>query len=78
MPIRVLRGGAAPAPPKQSKPMSDNTKRWLKGVFNAAVSGAAATGGSFAAGVTVMQGAKIVGIAVVVSMIKWMVQHPLE
>jgi hypothetical protein len=52
-------------------------KAWLAGAINAAISGVAAALGSFAAGVTFKQGAVIVGVSAVTSMIKWMAQHPL-
>ena len=52
-------------------------KPWLIGVANAAISGVAASIGSFIAGTTLKQGAIIVGIAAVVSMVKWMAQHPI-
>lgn len=52
-------------------------KPWLIGALNAAISGAAATLGSFAAGVTVKQGAIIVGTSMAISMVKWMAQHPI-
>jgi hypothetical protein len=57
--------------------MNATLKGWLIGVANAAISGAAATLGSFAAGVTFKQGAIIVAIAAVGSMVKWMAQHPI-
>lgn len=50
---------------------------WLKGALNAAISGIAASVGSFAAGTTLKQGAVIVAISMVVSMVKWMAQHPI-
>jgi hypothetical protein len=52
-------------------------KSWLIGAANAAISGLAVSVGSFVAGTTLKQGAIMVGISVVVSMIKWMAQHPL-
>ena len=57
--------------------MSPTLKAWLIGALNAGLSGAAATAGSFVAGVTFTQGAIIVGTAAVVSFSKWMIQHPV-
>jgi hypothetical protein len=57
--------------------MNPTLKGWLIGALNAVLSGAAATVGSFAAGVTFKQGAIIVGTAAVTSFAKWMLQHPL-
>jgi hypothetical protein len=57
--------------------MNPTIKSWLIGALNAGISGVAAALGSFAAGVTFKQGAIIVGVAAVTSMIKWMAQHPL-
>jgi len=52
-------------------------KAWLIGAANAGISGLAASLGSIMAGVTLKQGAIIVGSAMVVSMVKWMAQHPI-
>jgi len=57
--------------------MNATLKAWLIGLANAAVSGAAAAVGSFAAGITVKQGAIIVGISAGVSLAKWVKQHPI-
>jgi hypothetical protein len=57
--------------------MSDKVKSWLVGALNAGISGLAAAAGSVVSGVTFKQGAIIVGGSVVVSIIKWMAQHPL-
>lgn len=57
--------------------MSPTWKAWLSGAGNAAISGTAAAVGGVMAGVTFQQGAKIVACAAVVSMIKWMAQHPI-
>ena len=52
-------------------------KTWLISGLNALLSGAFATVGSFAAGVTLKQGAIIVAIAAVGSFGKWYLQHPI-
>jgi hypothetical protein len=57
--------------------MNTTVKAWLIGAVNAGISGIAAAAGSLAAGITLKQGAIVVGISVVTSMIKWMAQHPL-
>jgi hypothetical protein len=57
--------------------MNATLKAWLIGLANAAVSGAAGAVGSFAAGITVKQGAIIVGISAGVSLAKWVLQHPI-
>ena len=57
--------------------MSPIWKAWLSGAANAAISGVAAALGSIAAGITVKQGAIIVATSAVVSMVKWMAQHPI-
>lgn len=53
-------------------------RAWFIGAVNAAISGVAAAVGSVAAGVTLKQGAIMVGVSAGVSMVKWMAQHPLE
>lgn len=58
--------------------VSPQTKRWLIGGANAAISGAASSLGALAAGVTFKQGAIIVAAAALVSFKKWLVQHPLQ
>lgn len=57
--------------------MNTTVKAWLIGALNAGISGLAAATGALVAGTTVKQGAIIVGAAVVVSIVKWMAQHPL-
>jgi hypothetical protein len=57
--------------------MNTTVKAWLIGSLNAGISGLAAAAGSLAAGVTLKQGAIIVGASVVTSMVKWMAQHPI-
>ena len=57
--------------------MNPTIKQWLIGLLNAAVSGAAAAAGSFAAGVTLKQGLLIVGISALASLAKWIPQHPI-
>lgn len=52
-------------------------KAWLIGAANAAISGVAVGVGGFVAGTTFKQGAVMIGISMAVSMIKWMVQHPI-
>lgn len=52
-------------------------KRWLIGAGNAGISGLAVAVGSVGAGVSFRQGAIIVATATVVSMVKWMAQHPI-
>lgn len=52
-------------------------KRWGVSALNAVLSGVFATVGSAMAGVTLKQGAIIVGIAAVGSFAKWYAQHPL-
>ncbi len=57
--------------------MSETWKAWLTGAANAGISGLAAALGSIAAGVTLKQGAIIIATSAVISMVKWMAQHPL-
>jgi hypothetical protein len=57
--------------------MNPTLKGWLIGLANAAISGAAGAVGSFAAGVTVKQGALIVAVSAGVSLAKWILQHPI-
>jgi len=57
--------------------MNPTVKAWLIGALNAGISGLASAAGSVAAGTTLKQGAIIVSVAVAVSMVKWMAQHPL-
>lgn len=57
--------------------MNATLKGWLIGAANAGISGLAAAAGSLAAGITLKQGAIVVGISVTTSMIKWMSQHPI-
>jgi hypothetical protein len=57
--------------------MSPTWKAWLTGAANAGISGLAVAAGSLAAGITLKQGAIMVGISVATSMVKWMSQHPL-
>ncbi len=57
--------------------MSPTWKAWLTGALNAGISGVAAALGSVAAGITFKQGAIVVGVSAVTSMVKWMAQHPL-
>lgn len=57
--------------------MNKTLEAWLIGAVNAGISGLAAATGALVAGTTVKQGAIIVGAAIVVSMVKWMSQHPL-
>jgi hypothetical protein len=57
--------------------MNPTLKAWLIGALNAGISGAAASIGSYAAGVTFKQGAIIVAVATGVSIVKWMAQHPI-
>lgn len=52
-------------------------KAWLIGAANSAISGIAVAAGSFVAGTTFKQGAVMVGISMAVSLLKWMVQHPI-
>lgn len=52
-------------------------KAWAIGLLNAAISGLAVSLGSLVAGVSFKQGAIIVGGGMVVSLVKWMVQHPV-
>jgi len=57
--------------------MSDQTKRWLIGLLNAGISGAATVIGTQVAGTTIKQTAIAAGVAAVVSLAKWVFQHPL-
>ena len=52
-------------------------KAWAIGCLNAVISGAAAAVGSVVAGVTLKQGAILVGVSALVSLSKWMLQHPI-
>ena len=52
-------------------------KRWILSAVNAVLSGAIATVGTALAGVSLKQGAIIVGTAAVGSFAKWYAQHPL-
>ena len=52
-------------------------KRYGVSALNALLSGAFAAVGSFAAGVTIKQGAIVVGVAAIGSFSKWYAQHPL-
>jgi hypothetical protein len=57
--------------------MNPTAKKWLISGLNALLSGAFATVGSIAAGVTFKQGAIVVAVAAVGSFAKWFAQHPI-
>lgn len=52
-------------------------KRYGVSALNALLSGAFATVGSLAAGITFKQGLIVVGVSAVGSFAKWFAQHPL-
>lgn len=57
--------------------MNATLKAWAIGALNAVLSGGIAAAGSLVAGVTLKQGAIIVGFAAVGSFAKWYAQHPI-
>ena len=57
--------------------MNATWKAWLVNAVNALLAGGFTAVGSLAAGLTVKQGAIVVGTAMVGSFAKWYAQHPL-
>lgn len=57
--------------------MTPTIKAWAIGALNAFLSGVFAAAGSLVAGVTLKQGAIIVGAAAIGSFGKWFYQHPI-
>lgn len=57
--------------------MSDQMKRWLIGLANAGISAAATNFGGFVAGVDWKKALLASILPFVVSLVKWLVQHPI-
>lgn len=52
-------------------------KAWLIGVLNAAISGVTTGAAGLVLGIGIQKAAIMLGASAVMSMLKWMVQHPI-
>ena len=69
------QSGTMATPP--SKLPSSPWKRWAAGLANAAISGATSAGAAQFVGVPLKQSAAIAGASALMSIMKWLAQHPL-